>query len=218
MSYARLPPAAVHTTMLIMSGSRLTVDAVIITSRASSVLLRPPLEADRAAFIALRRRSRHFLEPWEPRPPSHIDFFSDSGFDLELALSVGQRDRRYLICRKYDGAIVGRLSIGGIERGVQQSCHFGYWIGHEFIRNGYATQAVRLALRHVFRDLRLHRAEANLQPHNEASRGVARAAGMQLEGLSPRFLKIRGQWRDHERWAITIEAWRQLQPPVRASR
>jgi [ribosomal protein S5]-alanine N-acetyltransferase len=26
--------------------------------------------------------------------------------------------------------------------------------------------------------------------------------------LSPRYVKIGGRWRDHERWAITSEAWR----------
>ena len=27
------------------------------------------------------------------------------------------------------------------------------------------------------------------------------------EGLSERYLKIGGRWRDHERWAIRSESW-----------
>ncbi|MCL4220918.1 MAG: GNAT family N-acetyltransferase [Phycisphaerales bacterium] len=171
------------------------------------VLLRFPEEADRAAYIALRRESRAFLEPWEPLPRPGLDPWGDSGFDRELQLADTEHTRRLLICRKTDGLIVGRLGISGIERGILQTCHLGYWIGAAHVRRGYCTEAVRLALGYVFTALKLHRVEVNLQPDNVASRGVAIAAGLKQEGYSPRYIKIRGQWKDHERWAITIEDW-----------
>jgi RimJ/RimL family protein N-acetyltransferase len=34
------------------------------------LLLRTPLEADRAAFLAARARNHAFLQPWEPLRPS----------------------------------------------------------------------------------------------------------------------------------------------------
>jgi [ribosomal protein S5]-alanine N-acetyltransferase len=172
------------------------------------VFLRVPVEEDRGEFIELRRASRKFLEKWEPIPPKGLDPWGDSGFDRELALAETERTRRLLVCQRSDGVIVGKLSISGIERGIQQSCHFGYWVGEAFARRGYAAEAVRLGIGYAFRTLKLHRVEANLIPENAASRGVVVAAGLQKEGFSPRYLKIRGRWRDHERWAVVKEDWK----------
>jgi len=42
---------------------------------------------------------------------------------------------------------------------------------------------------------------------NVALNAVLRRNGFAKEGLSRRYLKINGRWRDHERWAILKEDW-----------
>ena len=55
---------------------------------------------------------------------------------------------------------------------------------------------------------RHHRLEANIQPDNDTSRRLLQRLGFRLEGFSPRYLKIAGRWRDHERWTLTAEEWK----------
>jgi ribosomal-protein-alanine N-acetyltransferase len=69
-------------------------------------------------------------------------------------------------------------------------------------------EGLRLVVRHAFGALGLHRLEANIQPKNRASIRLVKRAGFTREGFSPRYLKILGRWRDHERWAITAEAFK----------
>ena len=45
------------------------------------------------------------------------------------------------------------------------------------------------------------------EPRDEVACVLDRLAGFQREGFSPRYLKIGGRWRDHERWAMVAEEW-----------
>jgi ribosomal-protein-alanine N-acetyltransferase len=114
----------------------------------------------------------------------------------------------FLICRREDGVIVGSIGLFNIVRLRVQTAFIGYLVGAPYMRRGYATEAVQLLLRFAFRTLKLHRVEASIQPHNQASLAVVNRAGFTCEGYSRRLVKIGGQWRDHERWAILAEDWR----------
>ena len=56
--------------------------------------------------------------------------------------------------------------------------------------------------------------QASIQPENERSIALVRAAGFRYEGLALRYLKIGGRWRDHEHWAITVEDRRAAHRPA----
>jgi ribosomal-protein-alanine N-acetyltransferase len=74
------------------------------------------------------------------------------------------------------------------------------------------TDGISLVLDLAFHRIGLHRVEANVQPGNHASKKVLMRVGFRLEGLSPRFLNIGGEWKDHERWAICSEEFNELSP------
>lgn len=166
------------------------------------VFLRPPAAADRDEFVSVMHASRSFHRPWATAPTDSERFAA--------YLSDSQRAdfEAMLVCRKSDLAIVGFFNLSQIVRRSLQSAYLGYAAGRSFAGQGYMREGIQLVLRHAFLDLRLHRVEANIQPGNRASIALARGAGFRREGFSPRYLKIAGRWRDHERWAILADDWR----------
>ncbi len=113
-----------------------------------------------------------------------------------------------LVCRLEDGAIVGVFNLSQIFRRAFQSAYLGFYAGAPYAGRGYMREGMQLLLRHVFQTLKLHRVEANAQPQNVRSIALIRRSGFHREGFSPRYLKVAGRWRDHQRWAITAEDWR----------
>lgn len=185
-------------------------DQPTIIAQSDRVILRYPLESDRAAFVALRQSSRAHLEPWDPIPPSGLNLYSSEAFDRELESHNTEREQRWLIIERATNAIAGRIALTNIERGVFQNARLGYWLGAPFQGKGFMSEALTLTVGHCFRPanqggLGLHRLCANIMPTNTRSRNLLKRAGFTKEGYSKNYLQIQGQWEDHERWAMTIE-------------
>ena len=75
------------------------------------------------------------------------------------------------------------------------------------------TEGLQLVLEYAFTEVGLHRIEANIQPSNDASRNLVQRCGFILEGFSPKYLFINGEWRDHERWVAMDERDTLHRPP-----
>jgi [ribosomal protein S5]-alanine N-acetyltransferase len=168
----------------------------------SMIYIRQPREEDADEFIRLNRASiRLYSGLTSPMltPQQYANYVR----------RCSQEDfAGFLICRKTDDAIVGSINLSQIFRGGFQSAYMGYQVGAPFARQGYMTEALELVLRYAFNRLKLHRLEANIQPHNVASIALVKRAGFIKEGFSKRYLKIGGRWRDHERWTMLAEDWR----------
>jgi ribosomal-protein-alanine N-acetyltransferase len=111
----------------------------------------------------------------------------------------------YLIRLRGAGDLVGVANISEIVRGSFRSAYLGYYAFAPYHRQGLMREGLSLVIAQAFRRLRLHRLEANIQPANRASLRLVRRLGFRREGYSPRYLKVRGRWRDHERWALLAD-------------
>jgi ribosomal-protein-alanine N-acetyltransferase len=166
---------------------------------AGRVFLRAPTLDDRKEFLNLVSASRRLHHPWVTPPATpaqfrtYVERMSEPG-------NVG-----FLVCVRPSGRIVGVINVSNIVMGVFRSAYLGYYAFAGGERRGYMRSGLEAAIRHAFRKLKLHRLEANIQPGNVASLALVRSLGFAQEGYSPRYLKIGGRWRDHERWAVLAD-------------
>ena len=163
--------------------------------------IRAPQASDRDEFLRLARASRELHGPWVRAPETPREF------EAYLMRCSNPADRCFLVLRRTDDALGGVYNVSQIVRGFFESAYLGYYAFAPSAGTGLMAEGLELVMRHCFRRLRLHRLEANIQPDNERSKLLVQRAGFRYEGYSPRYLKIGGRWRDHERWAITREDW-----------
>jgi ribosomal-protein-alanine N-acetyltransferase len=163
---------------------------------AVRVRLVEPKPRDRNEFIDLVEASVDLHRPWT-YPPADT-----ASYRRLLERNRANSFFALLARRNEDDSIVGLFEFSEVVRGAFQNAYLGYWVGEPYAGQGYMREGMQLALRFAFHELRLHRVEANIQPANKRSLALAKKSGFRREGFSPRYLKIGGRWRDHERWAI----------------
>ncbi|MBB4986456.1 MULTISPECIES: GNAT family N-acetyltransferase [Streptomyces] len=160
------------------------------------VALHPLTHSDQDEFCTLVRASSTLHHPWMQLPATAAEFqdwmhrFDDGG-------NLG-----FLIRVRETGEAAGMVNINSVIRGRYQGASLGYAAFAPSAGSGYMTEGVALTLQHAFSELRLHRLEACIQPGNKASLALVQRLGFRFEGVSPAYLYIDGDWRDHERWAV----------------
>ncbi|WP_230529967.1 GNAT family N-acetyltransferase [Microvirga roseola] len=168
---------------------------------ASRVTIRPVRIEDADELIAANLASIALHEPWVYPCRDRI------GFMAYLARCDGDRSIGFIARETSSGRIAGVVNLSEIVHGFFQSAYMGYYGVVGMNGRGLMSEAVGLVVTHAFTELGLHRLEANIQPGNKPSRTLVQRLGFRQEGFSPRYLKIGGIWRDHERWAILAEDW-----------
>ena len=167
---------------------------------AAELVVRSPSEADVEAFLAAVARSTELHDPWV-QPPADGGAFRAY---VERTRSASQRG--------YFGWVgddlVGVANLNEIIRGAFQNAFLGYYGFTPMAGRGLMRQLLARVLDDAFGAVGLHRVEANVQPGNDRSRALVASLGFRLEGFSPAYLRIAGDWRDHERWALLADEWR----------
>ena len=154
------------------------------------------------------RRSADFLEAVQRSRALHGRWVQPPGTLAEYRAFV-QRYRKqnhagHLLYTE-DDVLAGVVNISEIVRGAFCSGYLGYYAFAPQQGRGLMRAGIAGVIRLAFRSYGLHRLEANIQPDNLRSIALVQSLGFRREGYSPRYLKVAGRWRDHERWALVAD-------------
>jgi ribosomal-protein-alanine N-acetyltransferase len=166
------------------------------------IVLETPSLKRREEFFAAVARSRRLHTPWVT-PPLTAEEFDRY---IQRVNSPGQVG--FFVVLTVSRELAGVINLSEIVHGNFRSAYLGYYAFTPHNGQGYMTEGLHAVISRALHTLRLHRLEANIQPDNLDSKRLVKRLGFRKEGFSPRYLKIGGRWRDHERWALTAEEWR----------
>ncbi len=171
-----------------------------------AITLREPIIQDKVLFLEAMNQSQSLHHPWVSAPKTSEEF----EFYIKKYSSDQDQNKSFLLLdlsENSGGNIAGVFNINEIVRGGFQSGYLGFYAVEGYAGKGIMSAGLKLIVKKSFEELGLHRLEANIQPDNCRSINLVKNNGFKKEGFSPRYLKVNGKWRDHERWAITYEDW-----------
>lgn len=167
------------------------------------LVLRLPQAKDYAEWRALRDKSSAFLAPWEPlrdqgyhsrRAFLNRVYWAEKAFKARTAMPL-------LVTRRADGCILAGLTLDNIRRGAAMAGTVGYWVGSDYIRQGFMRETLAAVVNFGFTHFDLSRIEAACLPENKPSRALLEQSGFKYEGVAQSYLQIAGRWRTHVLYA-----------------
>jgi ribosomal-protein-alanine N-acetyltransferase len=152
---------------------------------------------DAEELTSVVRENRAFLAPWQPLRDEAFFTVKGQRASLQQAHEAYVRETRVpLVIVDDDGHIAGRIFINGVTRGAFQSATIGYWVSQSHNGRGLATAAVADVVNIAFKQLGLHRLQAETVLYNPGSQRVLTRNGFQPFAIAPAYLKIAGRWQD----------------------
>ena len=167
------------------------------------VLRAPRLEDVKA--VAMQANDRRIAEntariPHPYRSADAEDFIATANLGTETVFLITLRN----------GAVIGACGFTQVDRHPPE---IGYWLGVKHWGKGYATEAVRALIDHIFTDLGDEAIQAAARVTNPASRRVLEKCGFQWSGAGllriraiassapiDRFRLDRGLWASLKTW------------------
>jgi len=171
------------------------------------LIIRPMQAKDFEQFKIANLNATKKKNKWDlpPKSPKELNVQKFEKL-IQWKKDMRKQDRRqdFAVFLK-SGELVGEFSIMEIIRGLGQSAFIGYHIYNNYWGQGFAKEALKATLDIAFKDLKLHRIEAGIEPKNLRSIRLAKSFGMKKEGLKRKALYLRKNWVDLAIYSLTTE-------------
>jgi len=174
------------------------------TIETARLRLRPLLEADIPAHYAVFS-DRDVARYWSREPWTDIAQAEES-IRAILAAQADGSEARFGIELLSTGELIGNVGLHHFF-GSNRRSEIGYALGSRHWGQGYATEALRAAIRHGFDALDLNRIEADIDPRNAASARVLEKLGFRKEGFMPERWFVSGEFADTVNYGLLKRYW-----------
>ncbi|MEM6972581.1 MAG: GNAT family N-acetyltransferase [Pseudomonadota bacterium] len=161
--------------------------------------LRPPQASDAGAmqlFAADPRVARMTTSIPHPYPPGAAAVYLTQD-------SAKAREWKWAI----DATPSGGAEFLGVVGYKPELAEIGYWVGPPFWNTGYATEAVRTTIDHLFNTQPLAAIHAGCFTDNPASAAVLEKLGFAWTGVVQRFSVARGEEAETRLGRVTRDGW-----------
>ncbi len=112
---------------------------------------------------------------------------------------------------KKERKIIGGISLDHADK-FQEKATVGYWLGEDYWKSGYGSEALNAILKFGFNKLKLRRIEAEVFAGNPSSGKLLEKFGAKLEGRRKKACRCRAdkKIKDDLIYGLLKEEWRKL--------
>lgn len=164
--------------------------------------LRPLQEADAEALFKYRSDpeiSRY--QQWEPADLSEVKRFIKDNSELTPGKWL-----QLAICLRDNHELIGDCGLH-TPRDRDHETELGISLAGEYQGIGYAAEALKAVIDHLFRVMGKHRVYASVDPRNLPSIKLLERVGMRKEAHFKKSLRFKGAWADDCIYAVLGEEW-----------
>ncbi len=169
------------------------------------LLLRVLTPANAGLVLEYYKENEGFLDAYEPLKTDNFytESYHRTNLSAEFNATVKKTYLRYWFSLRDDpDKLIGTLCFSNFQHGVYKRCSLGYKVHKDYLRQGYATEAVTFAMQLIFSEYDIHRIEAIVQPDNLPSIALLQSLGFEQEGYLKDVAQVDGVWTDHLLYAI----------------